>query len=51
MISRLTPEGEDVLQRLYYGAGQEELTRRLENLTVEDLQALERGLRALVSSW
>ena len=51
VISRLTPEGEDVLHRLYYGAGQEDLTRRLENLDTEDLQALERGLRALVSSW
>jgi DNA-binding MarR family transcriptional regulator len=51
VISRLTPAGEDVLHRLYYGAGQEDLTRRLETLDGEDLQALERGLRALVSSW
>jgi DNA-binding MarR family transcriptional regulator len=51
VISRLTPAGEDVLHRLYYGAGQEDLTRRLETLDSEDLQALERGLRALVSSW
>jgi len=51
VISHLTPHGEDVLHRLYYGAGEEDLTRRLENLDMEDLQALERGLRALVSSW
>jgi DNA-binding MarR family transcriptional regulator len=51
VISRLTPAGEDVLHRLYYGAGQEDLIRRLETLDGEDLQALERGLRALVSSW
>ena len=51
VISHLTPGGEDVLQRLYYRTGQEDLTRRLENLDSEDLQALERGLRALVSSW
>jgi DNA-binding MarR family transcriptional regulator len=51
VISRLTLEGEDVLHRLYYGAGQEDLTRRLENLDNEDLQALEHGLRALVRSW
>ena len=51
VISHLTPDGADVLHRLYYGTGQEDLTRRLENLDMEDLQALERGLRALVSSW
>jgi DNA-binding MarR family transcriptional regulator len=51
VISHLTPAGEDVLHRLYYGAGQDDLSRRLENLDSEDLQALERGLRALVSSW
>jgi len=51
VISRLTPEGNDVLHRLYYGAGQEDLTRRLERLDADDLRALERGLRALVSSW
>src|ERR687888_7776 len=45
------PAGEDGLPRLYYGAGQEDLTRRLETLDSEDLQALERGLRALVRSW
>lgn len=51
VISRLTAEGNDVLHRLYYGAGQADLTRRLERLDADDLRALERGLRALVSSW
>jgi DNA-binding MarR family transcriptional regulator len=51
VISRLTPKGEEVLQRLYYGAGHEDLARHLGYLESEDLRALERGLRALVSSW
>src|SRR5437764_6529192 len=51
VISRLTPAGEEVLHRLYYGAGQQDLTRRLEILDIEDLRALERGLHALVRSW
>lgn len=51
VISRLTPEGENVLHRLYYGVGQEDLSRRLAALDSDDLRALERGLRALVGSW
>lgn len=50
VISRLTPEGEEVLRRLY-GAGEQDLAGRLEHLSADDLHALERGLRALVSSW
>lgn len=51
VISRLTPEGEKVLHRLYYGVGQEDLIKRLESIDLEDLRALERGLRAVVSAW
>jgi DNA-binding MarR family transcriptional regulator len=51
VVSRLTPDGERVLHRLYYGVGQEDLTKRLESLDEADLQALERGLRALVGAW
>ena len=51
VISRLTPQGSEVLHRLYYGAGHDELVRRLERLDADDLRALERGLRALVGSW
>lgn len=51
VVSRLTPDGERVLCRLYYGVGQDDLTLRLESLGAEDLQALERGLRALVDAW
>ena len=40
-----------MLYRLYVGAGQEDLCRRLESLDPDDLRALERGLRALVSAW
>jgi DNA-binding MarR family transcriptional regulator len=50
VISRLTPEGENVLRRLY-GAGERDLAGRLEHLSADDLHALERGLRALVSNW
>ncbi len=50
VISRLTPEGDEVLRRLY-GAGQDDLARHLEALDADDLRALERGLRALVGSW
>jgi DNA-binding MarR family transcriptional regulator len=51
VVSRLTPEGESVLYRLYVGARQEDLCRRLESLAPDDLRALERGLRALVAVW
>lgn len=51
VVSRLTPSGEDVLNRLYYSAGRDDLVKHLEILTSDDLQALERGLRALVSAW
>lgn len=51
VISRLTPQGEETLNRLYYGAGQRELAQRLEQLDAEQLGALEQSLRALVSAW
>lgn len=51
VISHLTEDGNDVLHRLYYGVGHEELKTRLESLDAEDLRALERGLRALVRAW
>lgn len=51
VVSHLTPDGERVLHRLYYGVGQDDLTTRLESLDTGDLQALERGLRALVGAW
>src|SRR5579884_4278407 len=50
VISRLTPEGESVLDRLYYGVGRDELARRLEHIAPEDLRALEQGLRAVVNA-
>lgn len=48
VVSRLTPAGEEVLRRLYYGAGQRELARRLATLDAPSLDALERALRAVV---
>jgi DNA-binding MarR family transcriptional regulator len=51
VVSHLTPDGERVLHRLYYGVGQDDFTARLESLDTGDLQALERGLRALVGAW
>lgn len=50
VISRLTPEGDEVLRRLYYGAGRDELARRLATLDAPSLEALERGLRAVITA-
>lgn len=51
VISRLTPQGEQILRRLYYSAGQDELARRLEKLDGETLHTLEQSLRAVVTTW
>jgi DNA-binding MarR family transcriptional regulator len=50
VVCRLTPKGEATLSRLYDGRSAR-IGERLQLLSVEELQALHKGLEALLSRW